>query len=123
MVIETSKRKLKELISGRKNVTDEKLQKKWWGELLFHAKEYALTNDGDTEIYLLKDAVIMYLLFGMSGQPGSRHNRKILIQRILLELGNGVEGQHLLNNQQLTRLKDSLNQMIIPQRNINMLRP
>ena len=123
MVIETSKRKLKELISGRKNVIDEKLQKKWWGELLFHAKEYALTNDGDTEIILLKDAVIMYLLFGMSGQPGSRHNRKILIQRILLELGNGVGGQHVLNNQQLTKLKVSLNQIITPQRNINMHRP
>ena len=103
-------------------MTDEKLQKKWWGELLFHAKEYALSNDGTTEIYLLKDAVIMYLLFGMSGQPGSRHNREILTKRILLELGNGVEGKHVLNKQQLTKLKDSLNKIITPRRNINMLR-
>lgn len=122
MVIETSKRKLKELIDGGMNMTDEKLQKKWWGELLFHAKEYALSNEGTTEVYLLKDAVIMYLLFGMSGQPGSRHNREILTKRILLELGNGVEGKHVLNNQQLTKLKDSLNQIITPRRNKNMLR-
>lgn len=122
MVIETSKRKLKELISGGMNMTDEQQQKKWWGELLFHAKEYALSNDGTTEIFLLKDAVIMYLLFGMSGQPGSRHNREILTKRILLELGNGVEGKHVLNKQQLTKLKDSLNQIITPRRKINMLR-
>ena len=122
MVIETSKRKLKELIDGGMYMTVEKLQKKWWGELLFHAKEYALSNDGTTEVYLLKDAVIMYLLFGMSGQPGSRHNREILTKRILLELGNGVEGKHVLNKQQLTKLKDYLNQIITPRRNKNMLR-
>ena len=113
MVQETSKRKLKELIDGGMNMPDEKLQKKWWGDILFHAKEYALDNDKATEIIYLKDAVVMYLLFGMKGQPGSRHNREVLTKRILQELGNREKDQRILNNEQLYNLKITLDQMII----------
>jgi len=121
MVQETSKRKLKELIDGGMNMPDEKLQKKWWGDILFHAKEYALDNDKATEIIYLKGAIVMYILFGMKGQPGSRHNREVLTKRILQELGNREKDQCILNNEQLYNLKISLSQIMIPKRKINML--
>jgi len=120
MTQETSKRKLKELIDGGMNMPDEKLQKRWWSDILFHAKEYALDNDKATEIIYLKDAVVMYLLFGMKGQPGSRHNRELLTKRILQELGNREKDQRILNNDQLYNLKITLDQMMIKKRKINM---
>jgi hypothetical protein len=116
MTQETSKRKSDQLFNGEIVKTDGKLQKRWWSDILFHAKEYALDNDKATEIIYLKDAVVMYLLFGMKGQPGSRHNREVLTKRILQELGNREKDQCILNNEQLYNLKITLDQMMIKKR-------
>jgi hypothetical protein len=53
----------------------------------------------------------------MGGQPGSQHNRKVLAEKIALELGNGVGGRHVLDDTQLAKLKESLSSIVQGQSN------
>jgi hypothetical protein len=50
--------------------------------------------------------------YGMGGQPGSQHNRQVLAGKIVLELGLYVGGRHLLDDAQLVKLKNSLNDIV-----------
>lgn len=98
--------------------TEKDIREKW-GELLQYAKEHA-TGEGFHRGYRwLKDAFNEYLDmsdnipgYGMGGQPGSQHNREVLAERICLELGNHVGGQHLIDEVQEAKLKDSLNKIV-----------
>jgi hypothetical protein len=89
--------------------------KEKWGELLQYAKEHA-TGEGFHRGYVwLKGSFNEYLAmsdevpgYGMGGQPGSMHNRQVLAGRICLELGPYVGGRHLLSDEQLQRLNESL---------------
>ena len=87
-----------------------------WSELLDYAKQHA-TGEGFKRGYnWLRDAFNEYLElsdvtpgYGMGGQPGSLHNRQVLAGKIVLELGPFVGGRHLLDEAQLSKLKESLN--------------
>lgn len=87
-----------------------------WSELLDYAKQHA-TGEGFRRGYnWLRDAFNEYLDmsdetpgYGMGGQPGSLHNRQVLAGKIVLELGPFVGGRHLLDEAQLSKLKESLN--------------
>lgn len=57
--------------------------------------------------------------YGMGGQPGSQYNRNVLAGKIVLALGHGVGGTHELDEQQLSRLKESLNEITTPSRGMH----
>lgn len=90
-----------------------------WAELLDYAKQHA-TGEGLHRGYnWLKDAFNEYLNmsdstpgYGMGGQPGSQHNREVLAERICLELGNHVGGQHLIDENQEARLIATLTDIV-----------
>ena len=94
--------------------TEQKIEDKW-GELLDYALQHA-TGEGFRRGYRwLEDAFNEYLDlsdeipgYGMGGQHGSMHNRQVLAGRILQELGNGVGGRHILDEEEIYKLKDSL---------------
>lgn len=100
-------------------MTTEQDIKEKWGELLQYAKENA-TGEGFHRGYRwLQDSFNEYLVmsdevpgYGMGGQPGSEHNRKVLAGRILLELGNYIGGQHVINEKQEEVLKASLSDIV-----------
>ncbi len=106
----------------------EKDIKEKWGELLQYAKEHA-TGEGFRRGYAwLKDAFNEYVTmsdevpgYGMGGQPGSMHNREVLAERILLELGNHIGGQHLIDENQESKLKATLAEVVRDQ-NTNQLK-
>ena len=97
----------------------EKDIKEKWGELLQYAKEHA-TGEGFHRGYAwLKDAFNEYIVmsdevpgYNMGGQPGSMHNREVLAERICLELGNHVGGQHTITDEQEGRLKETLKSIV-----------
>ena len=97
----------------------EKDIKEKWGELLQYAKEHA-TGEGFHRGYRwLQDSFNEYLDmsekvpgFGMGGQPGSKFNREVLAGKIVLALGPYVGGAHLLDDEQLDRLKESLQDIV-----------
>ena len=97
----------------------EKDIKEKWGELLQYAKEHA-TGEGFHRGYRwLKDAFNEYITmsdemsgYGMGGQPGSVHNREVLAERICLELGNHIGGQHLIDENQEARLMAILTDIV-----------
>ena len=106
----------------------EKEIKEKWGELLQYAKEHA-TDEGFHRGYRwLQDSFNEYLAmsdevpgYGMGGQPGSDHNRRVLAERILLELGNHVGGRHLIDENQEATLKAALDE-VISDKNTNQLK-
>ena len=55
----------------------------------------------------------------MGGQPGCQFNREVLAGKIVLALGHGVGGTHELDEQQLSRLKESLDEITIPSRGLH----
>ena len=59
--------------------------------------------------------------YGMGGQPGSMHNRQVLAERICLELGHHVGGQHLIDENQEAKLKATLAE-VVSDKNINQLK-
>lgn len=108
-------------------MTEKDIREKW-GELLQYAKEHA-TGEGFHRGYRwLKDAFNEYLDmsdnipgYGMGGQPGSEHNRRVLAERVLLELGEHVGGRHLIDEKQESKLKNSLNE-VVNDRNVNQIK-
>ena len=110
-------------------MSTEKDIKKKWAELLDFAKQHATKNGLRTGIKWLEDCFNEYLDlsdttpgYGMGGQPGSQHNRQVLAERIVLALGPYVGGQHLLNDAQLSHLKESLNSIVNNQVQTQQLR-
>lgn len=107
--------------------TEQDIRDKW-GELLQYAKEHA-TGEGFHRGYAwLKDAFNEYITmsdatpgYGIGGQPGSMHNREVLAERILLELGNHIGGQHLIDENQESKLKATLAEVVRDQ-NTNQLK-
>lgn len=107
--------------------TEKDIREKW-GELLQYAKEHA-TGEGFHRGYRwLKDAFNEYLDmsdnipgYGMGGQPGSEHNRRVLAERVLLELCEHVGGRHLIDEKQESKLKNSLNE-VVNDRNVNQIK-
>lgn len=88
-------------------------------EVLDFATEHATKKDMHTGIKWLEDSFNEYLAmtektasFGVGGQSGSLHNREVLAQQIVLALGPFVGGRHVLDEEQLMRLKDSLNDIV-----------
>ena len=85
-----------------------------WGELLDFAKQHA-TGEGFRRGYRwLEDAFNEYLDlsdevpgYSMGGQPGSQFNREVLAGKVLQHF-DGVGSSHELNDEQLSRLKESL---------------
>lgn len=90
-----------------------------WGELLQYAKEYA-TGEGMHRGYRwLQDAFNEYMDmsdevpgYGQGGQPGSMHNREVLAEKILLELGSHIGGRNLIDENQEAKLKNTLNEIV-----------
>ena len=97
---------------------------KKWSEVLDFATQHATGKGMKTGYAWLKDSFNEYLTlsdstpgYGMGGQPGSQHNRKVLAEKIALELGNGVGGRHVLDDTQLAKLKESLSSIVQGQSN------
>lgn len=100
-----------------------------WAELLDYAKQHA-TGEGLHRGYnWLRDAFNEYLNmsdstpgYGMGGQPGSQFNREVLAGKILLELGQHVGGQHLINESQEAKLRQTLTEIVADQGRTNGLK-
>ena len=60
--------------------------------------------------------------YGMGGQPGSMHNREVLAEKILLDLGNHIGGRNLIDENQEAKLKATLKEIINDQSNHRGLR-
>ncbi|MGM9697992.1 MAG: hypothetical protein ACI3Y0_05050 [Prevotella sp.] len=97
----------------------EKEMKDKWAEVLDFATEHVTKKGLHTGIKWLEDSFNEYLAmtektasYGIGGQPGSLHNRQVLAERIVLALGPFVGGRHVLDEQQLTKLKDSLKDIV-----------
>ncbi|MBQ9677146.1 MAG: hypothetical protein IJV44_03315 [Prevotella sp.] len=110
------------------NVTTEQEIKEIWSELLDYAKQHATDHGWNSGIKWLQQAFNEYLSmsdevpgYGMGGAPGSKHNREVLAGRIVLELGNGVGGRHLLTDRQVAQLKESLDWVVnAPSRGLHL---
>jgi len=106
----------------------EKDIKEKWSELLQCAKEHA-TGEGSHRGYAwLKDTFNEYITmsdevlgYSIGGQPGSTHNREVLAERILLQLGNHIGGQHLIDDAQESKLKATLADVVRDQ-NVNQIK-
>ncbi len=99
-----------------------------WAELLDYAKEHA-TGEGYHRGYAwLKDSFNEYVtmtadtVYGGGGQPGSMHNREVLAEKICLELGHHVGGQHLIDENQEAKLRQTLNEIVADQSQTNGLK-
>ena len=97
----------------------EKDIKEKWQEVLDYATEHATKKGLHTGVKWLEDSFNEYLDmsekvpgYGMGGQPGSQHNRQVLAGRIVLALGPYVGGRHVLDDEQLVKLKESLNAIV-----------
>ena len=98
--------------------SDKQMNEKW-EELIGFAQKHATGKGLQTGIKWLEDSFNEYLAmsdkipgYGMGGQPGSQHNRQVLAGKIVLELGPYVGGRHLLDDAQLAKLKNSLNDIV-----------
>ena len=107
----------------------EKEIKEKWSEVLEYATEHATKKGLHTGIKWLEDSFNEYLEmtektpgYGMGGQPGSIHNREVLAERIVLALGPFVGGRHVLDEQQLAKLKESLNFIVQNEEKCNQIR-
>lgn len=90
-----------------------------WAEVLDFAKQHATKQGMKTGIKWLEDSFNEYLAlsdatpgYGMGGQPGSKHNREVLAERICLKLGNHAGGDHTITDEQEARLKESLTSIV-----------
>ena len=105
-------------------MTTEKDIKEKWGELLQYAKEHA-TGEGLHRGYRwLQDSFNEYLAisdevpgYSIGGQPGSKHNREVLAEKILLELGNHIGGRNVIDEFQESKLKATLKEIVDDQSN------
>lgn len=109
-------------------MTNIKIKEKW-NEVLDFATEYATKKGLHTGIKWLEDSFNEYLEmadktlgYGMGGQTGSIHNREVLAERIVLALGPFVGGRHVLDEQQLAKLKESLNFIVSNEQKCNQIR-
>lgn len=106
----------------------EKDIKEKWGELLQYAKEHA-TGEGFHRGYnWLRDAFNEYLTlsdetpgYSMGGASGSMHNREVLAERICLELGHHIGGRGLIDEDQESKLKATLTE-VVSEQNTNQLK-
>lgn len=103
-------------------MTDKDMKDKW-AEVLNFATEHATKKGMHTDINRLEDSFNEYLAmtektpcYGFGGQPGSPHNRQVLAERIVLALGPFVGGRHILDEQQLQKLKESLGDIVKKQK-------
>ena len=108
---------------------EEKNINEKWEELLTYATKHATGKGMPTGIAWLRDSFNEYLDmsdntpgYGMGGQPGSEHNRRVLAGRIVLKLGNGVGGRHVLSEYELYKLKNSLENIVASQSRNNGLK-
>ena len=108
--------------------TDKQMNAKW-EELIGFAHQHATSKGLQTGIKWLEDSFNEYLElsdvtpgYGMGGQPGSMHNRQVLAGKIVLELGPFVGGRHLLDDAQLAKLKDSLNDIVKKEKLSNQIK-
>ncbi len=109
------------------NMSKNNINEKW-GELLQYAKEHA-TGEGMHRGYRwLQDSFNEYLAmseevpgYGMGGQPGSEHNRKVLAERICRELGNHIGGRNLIDEIQGVKLRQTLNALVNNERQNQIL--
>lgn len=102
----------------------EKINEKW-EEVLNFARQHATKQGLRTGIKWLQDSFNEYLKmsdetpgYSMGGQPGSMHNREVLAEKILLKLGNHIGGDRSINEDQETRLKESLNSIVKEEPNV-----
>lgn len=107
--------------------TEKEIKDKWY-ELLDYAKQHAIGEGFNSGYRWLLDAFNEYLEmsdeipgYGMGGQPGSMHNREVLAERILLELGNHIGGRKLIDENQEATLKAALDE-VISDKNTNQLK-
>lgn len=106
----------------------EKEIKEKWKEVIDYATQHAKNQGMHKGFAWLRDAFNEYLAmsdevpgYGMGGQPGSMHNRQVLAEKIVLELGSFVGGRHLLDDTQMAELKETLNE-VVNERNGNQLK-
>lgn len=108
-------------------ITEQDIKDKW-GELLDYARQHATGEGMHTGYRWTQDAFDEYIAmsdevpgYSLGGQPGSEHNRRVLAERICLELGNHVGGRHLISDAQEAKLKDTLKEIVTNQ-NTNQLK-
>ncbi len=90
-----------------------------WAELLDYARQHA-TGEGFHRGYnWLRDAFNEYMDmsdntpgYGMGGQPGSIYNRKVLAERVCMELGYHVGGRQLVDEAQEAKLRATLDEVV-----------
>ena len=99
-------------------MTHENLEKKW-AEVLDYALQHATGQGSRTGFRWLEDSFNEYFqahedavekgtCASFGGQSFGKHNREVMAEKICLELGHHVGGQHLIDENQEARLKASL---------------
>lgn len=90
-----------------------------WAKLLDFALQHGTGKGLQTGIGLLEKSFNEFLKmtdetpgYGMGGQPGSIHNREVLAEKIMLELGHHIGGRHLLSEEQEKKQESSLKSII-----------
>ena len=94
-----------------------------WEDLVRFGKEFATGKGMHSGFRWLEDGFNEYFerheklveqgkVPSFGGATGSRHNREVLAQKIVNELGNGVDGQHVLTEKQIKELKEGLKEVI-----------
>lgn len=102
---------------------------KKWAEVLDYALQHATGRGSRTGFRWLEDAFNEYFQMhenavekgtcaSFGGQSYSLHNREVLAGMICLKLGYHVGGQHLIDDNQEEKLKESLDKIVnSPQHN------
>ena len=94
-----------------------------WEDLIETSKQYATGKGMQSGFRWLEDAFNEFFewheeqvergkLPSFGGTTGSKHNREVLAGKIAQELGNGIGGQHVLNDKELQELKKGLDTVI-----------
>jgi len=102
--------------------TNDNLDKKW-AEVLDYAQQHATGQGSRTGFRWLEDAFNEYFqeheeavendtCTSFGGQSFGQHNREVMAEKICLELGDHFGGQHLIDEDQEKRLKESLGKIV-----------
>ena len=94
-----------------------------WAEVLDYALQHATGQGFRTGFRWLEDAFNEYFqeheeavendtCTSFGGQSFGQHNREVMAEKICLELGDHFGGQHLIDEDQEKRLKESLGKIV-----------
>lgn len=113
-----SAKDVNEYLTNRETKKMDKEINEKWQEVLDYATQHATNTGLHKGVRWLEDSFNEYVtmaantVYGGGGQPGSIHNREVLAQKVLLELGHHIGGAGVISENQEAKLKATLKEIV-----------